>query len=197
MGQAVGLCGSATCALSLGLFPAQLPFSKHMAIAGSGIVGGLAIDLASDLFAKHGKVVIEREVILNAQDVLKHCSSWYCTNDANPVSRFVQQKHEWLVLESEQRMFYAVQKNPGTGDVTIEVRNTLRAANDCGLRAAKRPLNTGEIRLHRMDHDFDLPDDLQVAYVIAWARKEDPRWGMTTENSKHFTYRLRFALNDF
>lgn len=171
--------------------------SQTITMVGACCASGLAIDFASDVTAKHGKVVIDRDVVINATDALRHCSSYYCANRSNLFSKMIQQKHEWLVLQSESHRFYTVQKDPATGDVLLQVRSSLRAANDLGLKVAHQPLQTGEVRLHRADQDFDLPNDLMVAYVIAWARKEDPRWACTTENSKHFTARLRFALNDF
>jgi hypothetical protein len=174
-----------------------MSMTQTVAMAGGFAASGLAIDLASDVTAKHGKVTIDRDVVLNATDVLKHVSSYYTTVNSNAAGRMLRQKHEWIILQSEMRKFYTVQKNPATGDVLVQVRSNLRSANDLGLRVAGQPTQSGEIRLHRPDHDFDLPNDLQVAYLIAWARKEDPRWACTTENSKHLTQRLRFALNDF
>lgn len=158
---------------------------------------GFAVDFISDATARVGKAEIERQVILNASDSLKHVYTYYARNDSHPVSRLVRQKHEWIVLESHTHKFYTVQKSPKTGDVLINYASTLRAANDAGLSAASRPLAMGEIRQHRQDMDFDVPEDLQVAYIIAWLRKEDPRWAFSTENSKHFTTRLRYALHDF
>ncbi len=158
---------------------------------------GLSVDLVSDLTAKHGSIVIPRAVLLNASDPLKHVHSFYCHNHANWFSRMVLQKHEWVILESTTGNFYTVQKVPSTGDVAIDVGNSLRAANDYGLRAAGRPLHAGETQQHRVDMDFDVNNELQVAYVIAWLRKEDPRWAFSTENSRQFTTRLRLALQDF
>ncbi|EPY39169.1 hypothetical protein AGDE_04760 [Angomonas deanei] len=79
----------------------------------------------------------------------------------------------------------------------MDMRLSLRGANDLGLVAAGRPTQTGEIQLHRPDMEFDLPNDVQVAYMIAWLRKEDPRWALSTENSRQFTTKARYALNDF
>ena len=158
---------------------------------------GFAIDLGSDMCAKNGKVIMDRDVILQASDTLRHVSSYYTRNDANPLTSALGFKHEFVVLESDMKQYYCVQKNPATGDVICEVRPTMRQACDCGMRAAKRPGAGGEIRLRRTDHEFDLPEDLQVGYLIAWLRKEDARWSLTTENSRHFTIKLRWALNDF
>ena len=189
---------------------ALVGFGSNIAVAGllstayqraslfAGCAGaGLAIDVLSDATARVGKCNVEREAVLNATDSLKHAYTFYVTNDAHPVSRMVYQKHEWLVLESHSYRFYTVQKWPGTGDVTMHCASSLRAANDWGLRAANRPTAGGETRQYRQDMDFDLPEDLQAAYVIAWLRKEDPRWAFSTENSKQFTMRLRYALHDF
>ena len=176
---------------------AKLKFATHAAIVASTTATGLLVDFASDLTARHGRVAIERDVILNAQDALRHCYSYYGRNTVHPVSKLLHQKHEWLVLESHSYKYYVVEKCPRTGDVAIAMRSTLRAANDVGLASAGLPIHTGETRLQRMDQDFDLPSDLQVAYVIAWLRKEDPRWALTTENSRHFAMRLRLALNDY
>ena len=172
-------------------------FVAHAAVWGGCTAVGLTVDLASDMFAKTGKCVVERPVILDASDTLKHVYTYYARNDANTVSKLVGQKHEWIVIESHSKKFYTVQKLPRTGDVVIAQANSQRAACDLGLNAAARPLMTGETRQHRMDCDFDLPDDLQVAYVIAWLKKEDPRWAFSTENSRQFCMRLRYALNDF
>lgn len=158
---------------------------------------GLAVDLASDFAAKEGKVVINREVVLNASDVLRHVQTFYTSTESNTVARIFRQKHEWLVLESHTHRYYTVQKNPANGDLLMDVRNSLRAANDVGLKVAGKPTMSGEIKQHRMDQQFDLPNDLQVAYVIAWLRKEDARWAFSTENCRHFTTKLRYALNDF
>ena len=158
---------------------------------------GGAVDLISDMAAKEGRVVIEREVILRANENLKHVYSFYATNAVYPYSRLLRQKHEWVVLESESRRFITVHKNPANGNIELTARNSLRQANDVGLIVAHQPSTSGEIRLHRRDHEFDLADDLQLAYVIAWARKEDPRWSFTTENCRHFCTKLRTALNDF
>jgi hypothetical protein len=166
-------------------------------VFGASVLAGLAVDVTSDLTARKGKLDVEREVMLNASDSLKHVYSFYATNEAHPVAKLVRQKHEWLVLESHTHRFYTVQKWPASGDVAIHSSSTLRGACDWGLRAAQRPTHGGETRQHRDDMDFDVPDDLQVAYVIAWARKEDPRWSFSTENSKQFTMRLRYALHDF
>lgn len=197
MGQGLGFGLIGGTALSIVVVGAKLPVATHASIALGGTAAGLAIDLCSDIFAREGKCVIERDVVLNATDLLRHVSSFYCYTASHPVARLIKQKHEWLVLESHGGKFYTVQKSPKTGDVMIEMRNSLRTACNCGLEVAGRPSQTGEIRQRRMDQDFDLPNDLQVAYVIAWLRKEDPRWALSTENSRHFCSRLRFALNDF
>jgi hypothetical protein len=197
MGQGLGIGGAIGVFCSQAMTPHGIGLTKHISIAATGLFSGLAVDLASDIFAKEGKVIVERDVILNAHEVLRHCGSYYCESRANWMQALVRQKHEWVVLESETRRYYVVQKQPSTGDVTIDVRNTVRAANDVGLLAAKQPTGHGEIRLKRADQDFDLPNDLQVAYIIAWARKEDPRWAFSTENSRHMITRLRFALQDF
>jgi hypothetical protein len=160
------------------------------------VVSGLAIDVASDATARVGKIDVPRAVVLSANDDLRFAYTFYATNEAHRFAKLVRQKHEWVVLESHTHKFYTVQKTP-TGDVTIGLTNSLRRANDLGLAAAQRPLSMGETQSFRADMHFDLPDDLQVAYVIAWLRKEDPRWAFSTENSKHFTTRLRYALNDF
>lgn len=76
------------------------------------------------------------------------------------------------------------------------MRNSFRAANDVGLIAAGRPTHTGEVRQHRADMEFDIPSDVQVTYVIAWLWKEDPRWVFSTDNSRRFTTRARYTLND-
>jgi hypothetical protein len=190
-GAVVGVAANIACG---GLIETTLGRAQ---VFGAACAAGLAIDITSDVTARKGKLDIEREVMLNASDSLKHVYSFYVTNDAHPVAKLVRQKHEWLVLESHTHRFYTVQKWPGTGDVAMHSSSTLRGACDWGLRAAHRPTHGGEIRQYRDDMDFDVPDDLQVAYVIAWARKEDPRWAFSTENSKHFTMRLRFALHDF
>jgi hypothetical protein len=171
--------------------------TTHLQIFGAAAASGLAVDVLSDATARVGQVKVDREVVLNASDSLKHVYTYYTTNEAHPVAKLVRQKHEWLVLESHSLRYYTVQKWPGNGDVAIHVASTLRGANDWGLRAAKRPTATGETRQLRQDMDFAVPDDLQVAYIIAWLRKEDPRWAFSTENSKHFTTRLRYALHDF
>ena len=177
--------------------PLKMGIANHCAVVGVVAGAGLGVDFFSDCTAKDGKVIVQRDVMLNAQDVIRHVSSYTCPCDANPTSRFFRQKHEWLILESESRKYYTVQKNPATGDLLLDVRSSVRNANDLGLKVAGRPTMGGETRLRRADHEFDLPNDLQVAYVIAWLRKEDPRWAFSTENSKHFTTKLRYALNDF
>lgn len=169
----------------------------HAAVFGGFTVAGVSVDFVSDALAKHGKVQIERNVLLNASDSLKTVSSYYARNDTNIVSKFLAQKHEWCVLQSHSGKYYIVQKEPKTGDVSINLCKSTRQACDFGLRAAGRPIMDGETELHRTDCRFDLPDDLQVAYVIAWMKKEDPRWAFSTENSRQFCMRLRLALNDF
>lgn len=177
--------------------PMKLGIANHFAILGTVAGAGLSVDFLSDCTAKEGKVIVHRDVVINAQDVVRHVSSYSCPCVANTPSRLFHQKHEWLILESENNKFYTVQKNPATGDLLMDVRTSVRNANDLGLKAAGRPTMGGETRLRRADHEFDLPNDLQIAYVIAWMRKEDPRWAFSTENSKHFTTKLRYALNDF
>lgn len=169
----------------------------HAAVWGGFSLAGVSVDFVSDALAKTGKCQIERPVLLNAADTLKHVSSFYARNEANILSRLVGQKHEWCVLESHTGKYYTVQKEPASGDVSIHLCKSMRQACDFGLRAANRPIMDGEIQLHRTDCNFDLPDDLQIAYVIAWLKKEDPRWAFSTENSRHFCLRLRLALNDF
>jgi hypothetical protein len=169
----------------------------HGAVWGGMTLAGVGVDFVSDACAKTGKVQIERQVLLNATDSLKNVTSFYARNDANFFTRFVGQKHEWCVLESHTKKYYIVQKEPQTGDVSIQLCKSMRQACDFGLRAANRPIMDGETQLHRTDCTFDLPEDLQVAYVIAWMKKEDPRWAFSTENSRHFCLRLRLALNDF
>lgn len=172
-------------------------FFTHGAVWAGMTAAGVGVDFISDAFARQGKVVVDRPVILNAADTVKCCSSYYTRNDMHPLSKLVGQKHEWVVLQSHGGKYYTVQKEPKTGNVSIFMANSTRAANDIGLRAAGRPIMSGEIKQHRGDCEFDLPDDLQLAYVIAWLKKEDPRWAFSTENSKQFCLRLRTALNDF
>lgn len=169
----------------------------HLSTLALFSAAGLSVDLVSDVTAKTGIVDIPRSVLLNASDAVKHVHTFQAPNHANVISRLVNQKHEWVVLESHLGNFYTVQKRPVTGDVVIDMGNCLRAANDVGLKAANRPLHSGETAMLRADQTFDVPDDLQIAYVIAWLRKEDPRWAFSTENSRHFTVRLRLALADF
>ncbi len=171
--------------------------AKHLSIIGAGTLAGLSVDFASDCSAKVGKPIIHRDVVLNATDILRHVSTFYAPCESVPVSRWMRQKHEWLLLESHTHKYYVVQKDPATGNLLMDMRLSPRTANDLGLAVAGRPTHTGEIRQHRADQEFDLPNDLQVAYVIAWLRKEDPRWSFSTENSRHFTTKLRAALNDF
>lgn len=187
----------AGCSASMVTLPMQYSTAQYISMASAGVLGGLVIDFASDCVAKVGKPIIHREVVLNAPDILRHVSTFYATNHTNPVSKMLRQKHEWLILESHSNKFYVVQKDPATGNLLMDVRMSARTANDLGLAAAGQPTHTGEIRQHRADQEFDLPNDLQVAYVIAWLRKEDPRWSFSTENSRHFTTKLRAALNDF
>ncbi|CBH15860.1 uncharacterized protein TEOVI_000687800 [Trypanosoma equiperdum] len=197
MGQ--GLTGGAMAgaALSITALPLRLTLADHLGICGAATACGLALDFASDCCSKEGRVIIHRDVLLKAQDPLRHLSTFYTTCESNRMARLFRQKHEWVVLESHGQQYYVVQKNPATGDVLMDVRNSLRAANDVGLQVAGKPMHTGEIRQHRMETEFDLPSDLQVAYVIAWLRKEDPRWAFSTENSRQFTARVRYALMDF
>ena len=197
MGQGLGagFCTGAFGNLVLSTIPLEMSTRLGIQAATTGL--GLGIDFASDVTAKTGTAVIDRAVVLNASDELRHVYSYYTRNDAHAVAKFVGQKHEWVVMESHTHKFYTVQKSPETGDVRIDFAKSLRHANDHGLRIARRPMMAGETRLHRADQEFDVSGDLQVAYVIAWLRKEDPRWAFSTENSRHFCTRLRFALNDF
>lgn len=184
-------------AASIVMLPASMTLANHIAVISGGAAAGLAFDFVGDCMAKEGKVIIHRDVMLNAEDILRHVYTFYAPCESNPVSKLVRQKHEWLVLESHGRRFYTVQKWPANGNVTMDQRTSLRAANDIGLTAAGRPTQTGEIRQHRADMEFDIPSDVPVAYMIAWLRKEDPRWAFSTENSRHFTTRARYALNDY
>jgi hypothetical protein len=197
MGQGMAAGAAAGASVSLLTLPMQYSTAQYLSMFGTGVLGGLAVDFASDCVAKVGKPIIHREVVLNAPDILRHVSTFYTTNRVNPVSKFLRQKHEWLILESHTNKYYVVQKDPATGNLLMDVRMSARTANDLGLAVAGQPTHTGEIRQHRRDQEFDLPNDLQVAYVIAWLRKEDPRWSFSTENSRHFTTKLRSALNDF
>lgn len=197
MGQALGAGVLGGTCLSMAVAPAKLSMANHILIASCGAGAGLAVDFASDCLAKSGKVVIHRDVLLNAQDALRHVYTFYAPCEANKISALIRQKHEWLVLESHSRRFYTVQKSPANGNIHMDVRHSLRAANDLGLHVANRPQQTGEVRQHRADMEFDLPNDVPVAYMIAWLRKEEPRWSLTTENSRHFTTKARYALNDF
>ncbi|KAH9578224.1 hypothetical protein LSM04_008521 [Trypanosoma melophagium] len=197
MGQGLTCGATLGTALSISALPARISLPSHLGICAAGAGCGLCIDFISDCCAKEGRVIIHRDVVLHAQDVLRHVSTFYTVCETNPVSKFFQQKHEWLVLESHGQRYYVLQKNPATGDVLMDVRNSLRGANDLGLKVAGRPMHTGEMRQHRVDCEFDLPNDLLVAYMIAWMRKEDPRWSFSTENCRHFTTRARYALNDF
>lgn len=197
MGQGLGAGTVAGTALSMAVAPARTTVANHIFIIASGASLGLAVDFTSDCLAKQGKILIHRDVVLNAQDVIRHVYTFYAPCESNKISKLICQKHEWLVLESHGRRFYTVQKCPATGNVTIDLRMSLRAANDLGLIAAGRPTQTGEIRQHRADMEFDVPSDISVAYMIAWLRKEDPRWSFSTENSRHFTTRARYAINDF
>ena len=194
-GLSAGFCTGAFSNLVLTTIPLPMSTRLGLQVATTGL--GLSIDLLSDLRARTGTVIIDRQVVLNATDEIRHVYSFYARNDAHPVGKLVAQKHEWVVLESFTHRFYTVQKAPATGDVRIDFAVSLRNANDHGLRIAGRPLMSGETRLHRADQEFDVSGDLQVAYVIAWLRKEDPRWAFSTENSRQFCTRLRFALNDF
>lgn len=182
---------------SLMVAPMQLSLVNHILISAGGAGVGLLIDLLSDCVAREGKIVVHRNVVLNAEDRLCHVYTFYSRCESNPLSKLLMQKHEWLVLESHGHRFYTVQKSPINGDVMMDVRTSLRSANDLGLSIAGRPTLSGEIRQHRVDMEFDLPYDVSVAYMIAWLRKEDPRWSFSTENSRHFTARARYALSDF
>lgn len=197
MGQALGAGALAGVGLSMALAPARLSFLDHLLVGTVGAGIGLSLDFASDCFAKTGKVVIHRDVVRQAQDILRHVYTFYAPCEANQVAAIIRQKHEWLVVESASQRFYTLQKSPATGNLHLDVRNSLRAANDLGLTIANRPLHMGEVRQHRADMEFDIPNDVPVAYMIAWVRKEDPRWSLTTENSRHFTTRARYALHDF
>eukprot|EP00796_Vickermania_ingenoplastis_P006645 gene6645-4764_t len=197
MGQGLGAGTLIGACASMAAAPAKLSAADHLLIASSGAAAGLATDFASDCFARQGKVIIQRDVLRRAQDVLRHVYTFYAPCEANKAAALLRQKHEWLVLESHSQCFYTVQKAPGTGNIHMDVRLSLRAANDLGLLIAKRPLQTGEVRQHRADMEFDLPSDVPVAYMIAWLRKEEPRWSLTTENSRHFATKVRYALNDF
>lgn len=197
MGQGLGCGVLVGTAATMASAPLQMPITSHLMILAGSSAAGLAVDFTSDMLAREGKVVINREVVLNANDVVKHVYTFYCPCESNPLAKAFRQKHEWLVLESHERRFYTVQKAPATGNVCLDVRMSLRSANDLGLIAAGRPTQTGEIRQQRADMEFDLPNDVLVAYMIAWLRKEDPRWAFSTENSRHFTTRARYALHDF
>nr|CCC93889.1 conserved hypothetical protein [Trypanosoma congolense IL3000] len=197
MGQGLTCGAMVGAAASVSALPVRLTMADHLGICAVGAACGLAVDFASDCLARDGRVIIHRDVLLKSNDVLRHASSFYAICESSPATRLLRQKHEWVVLESHKRQYYVVQKNPATGDVLMDVRNSLRAANDVGLQVAGRPLHTGETKQHRVDTDFDLPNDLQVAYMIAWLRKEDPRWAFSTDNSRQFASRVRYALMDF
>ena len=198
MGQGVSTGAVLGFFSQLSMFPFTNDFFAHAAMWGGCAAAGLSVDFASDVLARKGKCVIERTVLLNAADMLKHVTSFHARNDNYRFTRLIAQRHQWVVLQSHQPgRYYTVQKEPKTGNVTISQARSLREANDFGLRAANRPLMSGETQMYRGDCTFDVPDDLQVAYVIAWLKKEDPRWAFSTENSSHFCVRLRFALNDF
>jgi hypothetical protein len=197
MGQGLGGGALIGTALSMAAVPARTSLPNHLAIIATGAGLGLVLDFTSDCLAKEGKICIHRDVVIHAQDVLRHVYTFYAPCESNAMAKLFHQKHEWLVLESEGRRYYTVQKCPASGNVVMDMRLSLRAANDLGLVAAGRPTQTGEIRQHRADMEFDIPSDVQVAYMIAWLRKEDPRWSFSTENSRQFTTRARYALNDF
>lgn len=182
---------------SMAFAPSRMSMANHLLIIACGAGAGLALDFTSDLLAKEGKITIHREVVLNAEDIVRHVYTFYAPCESNKFASLFRQKHEWLVLESHSRRFYTVQKWPATGNVTIDARTSLRSANDVGLIAAGRPTQTGETRQHRADMEFDVPNDVPIAYVIAWLRKEDPRWAFSTENSRQFTTRARYSLNDY
>lgn len=198
MGQGLAVGASMGTAAVAGLHaPMMWGFYECGLAMCAGSIGGLAVDFLSDCAAKKGKVLIDRESVLAAQDDLAHVYSFYGTNGCYKITSAIKQKHEFLVLESKQRRYFCVQKCPKNGNLMLEMRSNLRQAIDCGLREANQPMLSGETRMKRRDQEFDLPDDLQLAYVIAWLRKEDPRWSFTTENSRHFAVKLRTALNDF
>lgn len=197
MGQGLGAGATAGALAAVASSPMQPGLLNQLGIASCGGLCGLAWDFVGDMFAREGKCIIHRDVVLNATDILRHCFTFYASSDTTFLAKVVPQKHEWVVLESHSLKYYIVQKNPFTGDIMMDMRTSMRTANDLGLRVAGKPTMSGETRQMRADMDFDLPNDLQVAYVIAWLRKEDPRWAFSTENSKHFTTKLRFALNDF
>ena len=195
MGQAL-VVGAATGAIaSLSIVPMKLSWTVYAGCFTSCCGAGLFADMMSDAFATEGKIRIEKEAVINASDVLEHVSSFYAPCNTHPISEFLGQKHEWLVLENSSR-FYTIQKH-SNGDISMDVRPSKRMAIDLGLKGAGRATLTGETELFTAHCKFDLPNDLQVAYLVAWLRKEDPRWSLTTENSKNFCYRLRKALNDF
>lgn len=197
MGQGLGGGTMVGACLSVATLPIHLSVADHLLILAAGSACGLGLDFTSDCLAKEGKIVIHRDVVLNAEDILRHVYTFYAPCQSNAMAKVFRQKHEWLVLESASRRFYTVQKSPETGNVLMDMRTSLRSANDIGLTAAGQPAHTGEIRQHRADMEFDIPNDVPVAYMIAWLRKEDPRWAFSTENSRQFTTRARYALNDF
>ncbi|CCW70061.1 unnamed protein product [Phytomonas sp. Hart1] len=197
MGQGLGGGTLFASALSLAAYPAHLALANHILIVATGAGLGLAVDFTADCLAKEGKIVIHRDVVLGANDILKHVYTFIAPCHSNHVAKLIHQRHEWLVLESHSRKFYTVQKSPENGNVMMDVRNSLRSANDIGLVVAGRPTLSGEIRQHRKDMEFDIPFDVPVAYMIAWLRKEDPRWAFSTENSRQFVTRARLALNDY
>ncbi len=174
--------------------PTALRFAQYFALP---TIAGMSVDLTSDLFARCGKVAIEREVVLRAAEPLSQLHSFYTQNDARFSTRLIRQKHEWIVVETMKQSFISCQKCPSSGDVLLQYHRSMREACDAGLRIAKRPIQTGEIRLQRPDQEFKVANDVQVAYLIAWVRKEDPRWALTTENSRQFCHRLRTAVTDY
>lgn len=78
MGQ--GLAGGSVVGLSAALLsvPATKSALTSGVIACSGATIGVGLDLMSDIMAKEGKIVIHRDVILNAEDLLRHVYTFYC-----------------------------------------------------------------------------------------------------------------------
>eukprot|EP00759_Apiculatamorpha_spiralis_P018612 PhF_6_TR24975/c0_g1_i1/m.34369 len=197
MGQGMSGGIMLTVATQVPLFTAQFPMVQCLAAGVTTLGCGLAADIVSDATAREGRVVIPDNVLINANDTILKLHTFYCDNKAHPVAKMVKFQHEWIVMESKQRAWYTIQKTP-RGDVRFERFRTLREACDAGLRAADRPIGSGEHKHIRTDTNFLVDaQDLQVAYIIAWARKEDPRWSLTTENARHFSTRFRYAVRDF